>query len=167
MGCQYKFQSLEPSGVNWFRYIIKLHGKHGIGLAKSRRKECHPLTPFFTLAVRRPVIEFWDVQPLVHILGFGRRHYVLESSCNYLRICVDRKRLVMFKKFLGWQRMIFLAELVNEWGLHYVAVLHTIQSASTVFSRADTLFHSDINNDKISISSQPSRQLHRLLQYAW
>jgi hypothetical protein len=41
--------------------------------------------PFFTLAVRRPVIEFWDVQPLVRILGFGRRHYVLESSCNYLR----------------------------------------------------------------------------------
>jgi hypothetical protein len=71
--------------VNWLRYIIKLHGKHGIGLAKSRRKECHPLTPFFTLAVRRPVIEFWDVQPLVRILGFGRRYYVLESSCNYLR----------------------------------------------------------------------------------
>jgi hypothetical protein len=33
--------------------------------------------------------------------------------------------------------MIFLAELVDELGLHYVAVLHTIQSASAVFSRAD------------------------------
>jgi hypothetical protein len=55
----------------------------------------------FTLAIRRPVIEFWDVQPLVRILGFGRRHYVLEGSCNYLRICVARKRLVMFKKFVG------------------------------------------------------------------
>ena len=30
------------------------------------------------------MIEFWDVQPLVRILGFGRRHYVLESSCNDL-----------------------------------------------------------------------------------
>jgi hypothetical protein len=28
-------------------------------------------------------------------------------------------------------------------------------------------YQTAINNDKISISSQPSRQLHRMLQYVW
>jgi hypothetical protein len=70
-------------GVNWFRYIIKLHGKHGVGLVESRREKCEPFPPFFPFAVSRAVIELWNIQPLVRILeGFGRRHYVLESACK-------------------------------------------------------------------------------------
>jgi hypothetical protein len=37
-----------------------------------------------------------------------------------------------------------------------------VEPVSITIKRA--LLHSDINNDKISISSQPSRQLHRMLQ---
>jgi len=39
------------------------------------------------------------------------------------------------------KKSLFLAVLVNERGLHDIAVLRTIQSANAVFSRADCISH--------------------------
>ena len=65
-----------------FRYIIKLHGKHGVGLSESRREESEPFPPFFPFTVIRAVFELWDIQTLVRILrGFGQRHCVPASLC--------------------------------------------------------------------------------------
>jgi len=111
MGCQYKFQSLEPSGesiggVNRFRYIIKLHSKHGVGLAESRREESEPFPPFFPFAVGRAVIELWDSQTLVRILrGFGQRHCVVPAN-----MCAARKRLVTAHSTIR-QRSVFPCRL--------------------------------------------------------